>query len=342
MDRFQEMKLFLSAAETLSFAAAARRLGTSPPTVTRAVAALEERLGTLLLSRTTRSVQLTEAGERYAEDCRRILAELEEAEEAAAGSYAEPRGTLAITAPVLFGEMFVMPLMLEFLAAHPAVNIRGLLVDRVVNMVDEGLDVAVRIGTRPEGTQTGTPVGAVRRMVVASPAFLARHGVPQHPAQLQTLRVVAPGRGSPHVDWHFIDRPPGEDETSLSIRLEPALSVTSNHAAILAATQGFGLTRILSYQVAEQLSQGQLIPILESFEPLPLPIHVVVQAGRRQPGRVLRFVDLCVQRLRAHPALASTGPSPATDVPFPYIPSNPQPTEYKVEDDTASAPEPEA
>lgn len=305
MDRFQEMKLFLATAETLSFAVAARRLGTSPPTVTRAVAALEERLGTLLLSRTTRSVHLTEAGERYAEDCRRILAELEEAEEAAAGSYAEPRGTLAITAPVLFGELFVVPIMLEFLAAHPAVNIRGLLVDRVVNMVDEGLDVAVRIGTRPDATQTGSPVGYVRRMVVATPDFLAQHGVPEQPAQLQALRVVAPGGIAPHVDWHFVDRRQQGVEEPLTLRLEPTLSVTSNHAAILAATQGFGLTRILSYQVAEQLARGQLVPVLERFEPSPLPIHVVVQGGRRQPGRVLRFVDLCVQRLRAHPALGS-------------------------------------
>lgn len=337
MDRFQEMKLFLATAETLNFTAAARRLSTSPPTVTRAVAALEERLGTLLLSRTTRSVHLTEAGNRYAEDCRRILSELEEAEEAATGSYAEPRGTLAVTAPVLFGERFVVPLMLEFLASHPAVNIRGLLVDRVVNMVDEGVDVAVRIGTLPEASQDGVLVGRVRRVVCASPEFLARHGTPEHPAQLPDFRSVAPNSIAPGVDWRFEDG--GEP---LSVRLEPALSVTSNHAAILAAIQGFGLTRVLSYQVAEPMTRGALVPILERFEPPPLPIHVVAQGGRRQPARVLRFVDFCVQRLQSHPALGLTSPSTPGHIGSSSMPESIHDFDRSTKLDIESSPEHEA
>ena len=190
MDRFQEMAVFLATAEEQSFAAAARRLNMSPPTVTRAVAGLEQRIGTQLIARTTRSVRLTEAGERYVEDCRRILAELEEAEESAAGSHVIPRGQLAVTAPVLFGEMFVTPLMIDYLEAFPAVNIRALLVDRVVSMVDEGMDVAIRIGELPDSSLHALCVGGVRRVVCAAPDFLRQHGVPTHPNALPTNRAV--------------------------------------------------------------------------------------------------------------------------------------------------------
>ena len=165
MDRFQEMQVFLAVAEEQGFAAAARRLSMSPPSVTRAVAALEERIGTLLLTRTTRSVHITEAGQRYVEDCRRILAELEEAEESAAGSHATPRGQLNITAPVLFGELFVTPLLVEYLNQQPAVQIKALLVDRVVSMVDEGIDVAIRIGNLPDSGLHALKVGEVRRVI---------------------------------------------------------------------------------------------------------------------------------------------------------------------------------
>ncbi len=298
MDRFQEMQVFLVVAEEQGFAAAARRLNMSPPSVTRAVAALEERIGTLLLARTTRSVHITEAGQRYVEDCRRILAELEEAEESAAGSHAIARGQLTLTAPVLFGELFVTPVLVDYLEQHPAVSIKALLVDRVVSMVDEGIDVAVRIGNLPDSGLHTVKVGEVRRVVCASPAYLNQHGRPQHPDQLSEARVVEAASSSLVSDWRFAG-----PEGPLSVRPEPRLIVTANQAAINAACLGWGLTRVLSYQVAGKVAAGELEIVLEHFELPPLPIHVVYQGGRKVPAKVRTFVDFCAERLGQDRAL---------------------------------------
>jgi len=298
MDRFQEMQVFISVAQEQGFAAAARRLGLSAPSVTRAVAALEQRIGTQLLTRTTRNVLLTEAGQRYLEDSRRILAELQDAESSAAGIHALPRGQLTITAPVLFGELFVTPLMVDYLERFPEVSINALLVDRVVSMVEEGMDVAVRIGELPDSGQHAMRVGEVRRVICASPAFLARHGRPRHPQELRQAPVIAPSSIGQSRSWLFDD-----NGTPLNIRPEPRLVVTANQAAISAACLGLGLTRVLSYQVAGKVAAGELEIILAEFELAPLPIHVVYQGGRKAPARVRSFVDFAVQALREHPAL---------------------------------------
>ncbi|SDY58503.1 LysR substrate-binding domain-containing protein [Pseudomonas sp. NFIX28] len=298
MDRFQEMQVFISVAQEQGFAAAARRLGLSAPSVTRAVAALEMRIGTPLLTRTTRTVHLTEAGQRYLEDSRRILAELQDAEASAAGVHALPRGQLTLTAPVLFGELFVTPLMVDYLERFPEVSINALLVDRVVSMVEEGMDVAVRIGELPDSGQHAVRVGEVRRVICASPAFLARHGRPRHPQELRQATVIAPSSIGQSRSWLF-----DEGGTSLSVRTEPRLIVTGNQAAIGAACLGLGLTRVLSYQVAGKVATGELEIILAEFELPPLPIHVVYQGGRKAPARVRGFVDFAVQALREHPAL---------------------------------------
>jgi DNA-binding transcriptional LysR family regulator len=298
MDRFQEMQVFLAVAEEQGFAAAARRLNMSPPSVTRAVAALEERIGTLLLARTTRSVRITEAGQRYVEDCRRILAELEEAEESAAGSHAIARGQLTLTAPVLFGELFVTPVLVDYLDQHPAVSIKALLVDRVVSMLDEGIDVAVRIGNLPDSGLHSVKVGEVRQVVCASPGYLNQHGRPQHPDELSQAPLVVSDASSLLSGWRFVTA-----EGPLSVRLEPRLVVTANQAAINAACLGWGLTRALSYQVAGKVAAGELEIVLESFELPPLPIHVVYQGGRKVPAKVRTFVDFCVQRLGSDLAL---------------------------------------
>ncbi|AMS15152.1 LysR family transcriptional regulator [Pseudomonas chlororaphis] len=300
MDRFQEMQVFISVAQEQGFAAAARRLGLSAPSVTRAVAALEQRIGTQLLTRTTRNVLLTEAGQRYLEDSRRILAELQDAESSAAGIHALPRGQLTITAPVLFGELFVTPLMVDYLERFPEVSINALLVDRVVSMVEEGMDVAVRIGELPDSGQHAMRVGEVRRVICASPAFLARHGRPRHPQELRQAPVIAPSSIGQSRSWLFDD-----NGTPLNIRPEPRLVVTANQAAISAACLGLGLTRVLSYQVASKVAAGELEIILAEFELAPLPIHVVYQGGRKAPARVRSFVDFAVQALREHPALQS-------------------------------------
>jgi DNA-binding transcriptional LysR family regulator len=298
MDRFQEMQVFLAVAEEQGFARAARRLSLSPASVTRAVAALEERIGTLLLARTTRNVRMTEAGQRYVEDCRRILAELQEAEESAAGSHAIARGQLTLTAPVLFGELYVTPLLVSYLEQQPAVQIKALLIDRVVSMVDEGIDVAIRIGPLPDSGLYAVPVGSVRRVLCAAPAYLAKYGRPQHPLALTEQRIVMSNSNSGAVDWQFTDV-----TGPLSVRPQPQLLVTTNQAAIAAAQLGWGLTRVLSYQVAAQVAARQLELLLESFEPPPLPIHVVYQGGRKVPAKVRTLVDFCVEQLRQNPAL---------------------------------------
>ncbi|MBY8973887.1 LysR family transcriptional regulator [Pseudomonas sp. P867] len=298
MDRFHEMQVFLAVAEEEGFAAAARRLKTSPPSVTRAIAAMEQRIGTQLLARTTRSLHLTEAGQRYLEDCRRILAELEEAEEAAAGSYSIPGGQLTVTAPVLFGELYVAPVLGEYLDQFPLVNISALLVDRVVNMTDEGVDVAVRIGHLHEPGQQAIKVGEVRRVVCASPAYLDQHGRPQRPEQLREARIVTSSSSQLVSEWTFVDagRP-------LKIAIEPRLIVTANNAAINLARLDWGMTRVLSYQVAAAVAAGELELVLEAFEPAPLPIHVVFQQNGRIPAKVNTFVDFLSQRLGLDPAL---------------------------------------
>jgi len=298
MDRFQEMQVFLAVAEEQGFAAAARRLNMSAPSVTRAVAALEERIGTLLLARTTRSVHITEAGQRYVEDCRRILAELEEAEESAAGSHAIARGQLTLTAPVLFGELFVTPLMVDYLQEHPQVSIKALLVDRVVSMVDEGIDVAVRIGNLPDSGLDSVCVGAVRRVICASPAYLAEHGRPQHPQDLRHARIVMSASSPLVSDWQF-----ATPEGPLSVQPQARLVVTANQAAINAACLGWGLTRVLSYQVAGKVASAELQIVLADYELPALPVHVVYQGGRRIPAKVRSFVDFCGARLAADPTL---------------------------------------
>ena len=298
MDRFQEMQVFAAVAQEQGFSAAARRLGMSAASVTRAVAALEQRIGTQLLTRTTRSVHLSEAGQRYLEDCRRILAEVQEAEDSAAGSHAQPRGQLTITAPVLFGDLFVTPLMVGYLNQFPEVSINAVLVDRVVSMVEEGIDVAVRIGELPDSNQHAIRVGEVRRVICASPGFLTDHGRPRHPADLSRAPIIATSSIGQPRSWPFLEA--GEP---ISVRPEPRLVVSANQAAITAAAMGLGLTRILSYQVASKVAAGELEIVLADFELPPLPIHVVYQGGRKAATRVRSFVDFAVKVLREHPAL---------------------------------------
>lgn len=298
MDRFQEMQVFAAVAQDQGFSAAARRLGMSAASVTRAVAALEQRIGTLLLTRTTRSVHLSEAGQRYLEDCRRILAEVQEAEDSAAGSHAQPRGQLTVTAPVLFGELFVTPVMVSYLNRFPDVTINGLLLDRIVNMVEEGIDVAVRIGELPDSSQHAIRVGEVRRVICGSPAYLETHGRPRHPQDLNGVPVVATSAIGQLRTWPFLD-----DGQPLGVRAESRLVVSSNQAAINAASLGLGLTRVLSYQVASKVANGELEIVLADFELPPLPIHVVYQGGRKAPARIRSFVDFAVKALREHLAL---------------------------------------
>ncbi|MES1178592.1 MAG: LysR family transcriptional regulator [Myxococcales bacterium] len=300
MDRLLAMQVFVAVGEAQSFTAAARRLALSPPVVTRTVGALEQRLGVQLLQRTTRIVRLTEAGARYLLDCKRLLSEVDDAEQAISGSQAALQGPLAITASVMFGRAFVAPILLEFLAEHPQVVGRAVFVDRVVDMIEEGLDVAVRIAHLSDASYTAIRVGAVRQVLCASPAYLKRHGVPRTPRDLNELDAIAFSADRSAPSWSF-----GDGNKSVSVRPRSRLVVNSSEVAMDAAMGGAGITRVLSYMAASELKAGRLRVILREFEPEPIPIHVIHREGKRAAARVRAFVDLAVQRLRGHPLLKS-------------------------------------
>lgn len=294
MDQIHLMKVFVAVGELESFAAAARRLDISPAAVTRAVVALEEQLGVKLALRTTRSVRLTEAGGRYLEDTRHNLASIHEANEAAAGINATPKGDLAITAPGLFGKKFVMPCIVQYLQRFPEVDISAYFLDRIVNMVEEGMDVAVRIGPLPDSGLKALRVGKVRRMLCASPEYLARYGTPEHPSDLASHAVIGTTDLSPRAGWRF-----GVTDESTLVRVKPRLTVTSNDGAIAAASGGLGIARLLSYQVADELASGQLRVILAEYEEAPWPIHVLHRESKYGSTKVRTFIDLLAQSLRA-------------------------------------------
>jgi DNA-binding transcriptional LysR family regulator len=298
MDRQQQMHLFLAVAEDLSLAAAARRLEVSAPTVTRAIAALETRLGVALLARSTRGVQLTDAGERFAGDSRRILAEVSEAEASASGLHLEPRGRLTLATPLLFGQQLLTPILLDYLAAYPEVQIFGHYMDRFPNLHEEAVDVSVLVGELPDSSLFALKVGSIRRVVCASPAYLAEHGEPLTPQDLSRQRIIHSSADARLTEWRFNHN--GRVQT---VSFQPRLSSATNQAAIDAAVAGAGLTRCMSYQIHRQLQQGQLRTVLHAFEPPALPVHIVYREGRKAAARVRSFVDFAVARLRAEPSI---------------------------------------
>jgi len=300
MDRFHQLQVYVAVAEEEGFAAAARRLQISPPAVTRAVASLEDILGVKLLDRTTRYVRVTEAGRRYLEDARQILAGMQAADEAAAGINAEPRGHLAVTAPVLFGRLFVMPGIVAYLQRYPAMEVEAVFLDRPVNLLEEGLDVAVRIGELPDSTMRALRVGSVRHVLVAAPDYLDRYGSPRLPADLCEHTLIASTAGGFGGGWRF-----AETAGEHPLRIDARLKVTSNDAAITAAQSGFGIARLLSYQVAAEVSAGQLRLLMPEYDPPQYPVHILHREGRHASARVRAFIDLLAERLRADVRLLS-------------------------------------
>ncbi|WP_445371345.1 LysR family transcriptional regulator [Methylomonas sp. HW2-6] len=293
MDKLQAMTVFVTVAEAQSFAGAARRLAMSPPAVTRAITALEERLKVKLLQRTTRLVRVTDAGQRYLEDAKRILADVDAADEAAAGINAEPAGQLAVTAPAQFGKLYVMPGIVDYLQRYPAMQVTALFVDRVVNLLEEGMDVGIRIGELPDSSLRAVRVGQVRPVVCAAPDYLQRHGAPNDPSELAKHTLIAAGGLGAGPDWRF-----GSGADAHSVRIQPRLVTSTIDAAIEAAVQGLGLTRLLSYQIAPYLASGQLQTVLNRHEPPPIPIHVLHREGRYASAKVRSFVDLIAERLK--------------------------------------------
>jgi len=291
MDRIESVAIFVEVAERRSFAAAARRLARSAAAVTRAVGELETRLGVRLLNRTTRAVSLTEAGDRFLAGARRVLADFEEIERAAAGEGAAPRGELRITAPILFGRLHALPIVTEFLDRFAEVSVALSLIDRPVDLVEEGLDVAVRIGALAESSAVATRVGTVRRIVVASPGYVTQHGTPLSPGDLGAHAVIAFSGGADH--WVFRNE---QRETSIAIR--PRLAVTTAEAALDAVRAGFGIARVLSYQAAGDISRGSLLRLLAPYEGDELPIHLLYPGGRHPPPKLRAFLDFAKPRLR--------------------------------------------
>lgn len=276
MDRWQAMRVFVKVAETESFARAARELHLSAPAVTRLVAGLEALVGA-----------------RYLQDCRRILSEIAEAELAAAGHQVEPSGTLAITAPLLFGQLHVLPLVLDFLALYPEMRVRTFFVDRQVNLLDEGMDVALRIGQLPDSGLTAIQVGQMRRVVCAAPSYLEARGTPATPAALKEHRILVCQGAWASPEWRFA--------RGQRVVVDPLLLCNTNEAAIAAAEAGRGLTRVLHYQIAPALAEGSLRIVLADHEEAPLPVHLVYPQGRQAAAKVRAFVELAVAALRGDP-----------------------------------------
>lgn len=294
MDRWQAMRVFVKVADGGGFAEAGRQLNLSPPAVTRVIAGLEEMIGAQLLIRTTRRVKLTEAGTRYLEDCRRILADIAEAEAAAGGAKATPSGTLVITASVLFGNMYVLPILTDYLNLYPAMTVRALFLDRIVNIIDEGIDLAVRIGHLADSSLSAVRVGTVRRVLVGSPSYFKKYGQPKTPADLARHNIVSVTNAWSSLDWRF-----GRDEKTV-VTVAPRLFSNTNEAAISAALAGWGLVRPLSYQVGPMVRDGSLKIVLADYEEEPLPIHLVHPGGRHVPAKVRSFIDFAAERLRGN------------------------------------------
>jgi DNA-binding transcriptional LysR family regulator len=290
MDRIDAMQAFVAVADLHGFAPAARKLGLSPSAVTRLIAALEDRLGARLLQRTTRQVALTDIGARYLERARRILADVEEAEGAAEGERIRPSGRLVVSAPVGFGRLHVSPVMSAYLKRYPEVSSELRLADRMINLVEDGVDLAVRIGHLADSTLVARQVGEMRRIVVASSGYLEAHGEPKTPEAIASHETIQFGATAAPPDWRFV-----RDGSEVRVTPAPRFITNSSDAAIQYAEAGGGLTRVMFYQAADALKKGRLRIVLAKFEQPPLPIHLVYPTSRLLSAKVRTFIDLVTE-----------------------------------------------
>lgn len=295
MDRLEAMALLLKVVDKGSFSAASRDLRVPLATVSRKIGELEKHLGTRLLVRTTRKVAPTDAGLAYLASARRILDEIDAAERIAAGEFQAPRGELVLTAPVLFGRLHILPLVTEFLGLYPDIDVRLLLSDRNLHLVEDHVDLAVRIGRLPDSAAIATRVGSMRTVVCASPKWLADHGEPASPRALADLPCVNFEFAAPATTWPF--RFEG-GRSAADVPIRPRLSATTAEAAVWAARQGIGPTRVLHYQCAEALREGSLRIILAAFEAAPLPVHLLHAGGGPLPSKTRAFLDFATGKLR--------------------------------------------
>jgi DNA-binding transcriptional LysR family regulator len=294
MDRFESMSILVMVSEAGSLSAAARRLGTPLATVSRKVSDLETHLKTRLLNRSSRRVTLTDAGQSYVAACKRILEEVGEAERAAAGEYSAPTGDLTITAPIVFGRLHVLPVAIEFLKAYPDIDIRIALADRVINILEDHVDLAVRIGELPDSSLRARRLGSIRRVVCGSPAYFTARGAPKSPAELGAHDCIT-FEGMMSADaWTFTI---GKSDAAVAIHSR--LIVNTAEAAIDAAMAGGGITRVLSYQAAAAVRAGALAIVLQDFEQVPSPVNLVYPDQRLLPLKLRAFLDFAAPRLQA-------------------------------------------
>jgi DNA-binding transcriptional LysR family regulator len=293
MNKLAAMEAFVRIVDRGSLTAAAAALDTSLPSVVRTLAALERELGVRLLNRTTRRIHLTDEGAQYLERCRAILSAVQETEAAFTSGRAEPQGRLAVTASVLFGRRYVAPVVSDFLRRHPKVSAELLFVDRVVNLVEEGIDVAVRIAQLPDSSLVAIPVGKVRRVVCASPEYLRRHGTPRAPQDVRAHACIRHTGNARRGDWQF-----RAGRRSVSVPIDPVLSCSDIDSSLEACVAGHGLGMFLSYQTASYRKEKKLSYVLEAFETEAVPVQVVYAQSRLVAGKVRAFVDLCVGKLR--------------------------------------------
>jgi DNA-binding transcriptional LysR family regulator len=292
MDRFETLTAFVAVSDRGGFAAAARAVEISPPAITRAVAALERHLGVTLFHRSTRAVSLTNEGAAFLERARRILVDLREAEQILMGGRSVPRGQLFVTAPVTFGRMHVLPTIAALLAKHDGLTARMMLLDRNVRIVEEGIDVAVRIGALADSALRVVAIGSVHQTIVASPAYLAEHGVPLVPADLERHRCIVGSGVRASSIWPF------GAEKDATLELRPSLTVNTIDATIAAAEAGVGVANVLSYQSAEAIAAGRLVRVLAEHNPPPLPVSLLYDAGRAAMPAVRAFIEAMRERAR--------------------------------------------
>ena len=294
MDRLEAMSILAAAVDTGSFSAASRKLGVPLPTVSRKVAELEKHLKAKLLVRSTRKLALTDAGASYLAASKRILEQVDDAEAAAAGEYSTPRGELVITAPIVFGRLHVLPVVCDFLARFSDIDVRMVLSDGNVSLIDDHIDLAVRIGALPDSSMMATRVGAVRRVVCGSPGFFAAHGTPKKPEDLAGLPCVTFAGTASSTSWTFA-RGRGR---ARPVQVRARLAVNTAEAALDAAIKGIGLTRVLSYQAARPVREGKLRIVLQKFEPAPMPVSLLHAGQDLVALKIRSFLDFAAPRLR--------------------------------------------
>lgn len=310
MDRLDAMSVFMGIVEAGSFSEASRRLGVPLATVSRRLAELEAHLRTQLIKRPARKLILTDSGRSYIAACKRILEQVEEAERDASGEYRVPRGELAVTAPNPLGHMHIMPMALEFMTAYPEIHLRMLFSDRIVNLLEENVDVAVRIGELRDSSMIATRVGSIRHVVCASPHYFATYGRPEKPQDLARHDCITIDRAASPRGWRFMD-----GSVEVTVPVNSKIDVNSSEAAIIAATAGVGIARVMSYKAQDALCAGLLEIALDEFEPEPWPVNIMYNASRLVPLKLRTFIDWTVPRLRARLAqshgVQSTAVAPA-------------------------------